>query len=184
MNLQQHSEGCSYPSCECEGPGDEGGCGKAAMSALVVEPYWANPEHVTSLIPCASDKWQRMTLDAKGLDGLVRDLHPGQGARIDYDAHLCSMQRQQEREGFVLAAISTNIYGFCVRDTLNDGLGVMLRANGGKRGGDGSAARAIEWARKWHAEDPSRRAVVKGYIDSDLRAEFDAAIDRAAQVTA
>lgn len=152
---------------------------QGAMSALVVEPFWANPEHVTSLIPCADDKWQRMTADAKSLDAMVRDMYPGQLARIDGDAHLCAMQRQQEREGYVLAQIHTNIYGFCVRDTLNDGRGVLLQALGGKRRGDGSATRAIEWARKWHAEDPERRAVVQGYIDSDLRPEWDAAIAKA-----
>ncbi len=150
----------------------------SAMSDLVIGPYWANPEHVTSLIPCASDRWERMTDDAKGLDRLALSIHPGVG--IDRDAHLCSMQRQQHREGFVLAEIATNIYGFCVRDTLNDGQGVILRAQGGRRGGDGSAARAIQFVREWHAKDPGKRAVVQGYIDSELRAEWDAAIQRAA----
>lgn len=146
-----------------------------ASSLLVIEPYWGNLEHVISLIPCASDKWQRMTEDAKALDRMaVRD----HGQR-DHDHHLCAMQRQQFRDGFVLAEVSTNIYGFCVRDTLNDGLGVLLRAYGGKRGGDGSAKRAIQFAREWHAEAFDKRAVVVGYIDSDLRAEWDAALAEA-----
>lgn len=146
-----------------------------ALSPLVVEPYWANPQFVTSLIPCASDKWQRMTEDAKAIDRMaVRD-----HGQHDPCHHLCAVQRQQFREGFVLAEISTNIYGFCVRDTLNDGLGVMLRAHGGKRGGDGSAERAIAWARAWHAEDPTRRALVQGYIDSDLLEEWRAALAKA-----
>lgn len=145
------------------------------LSPLRVEPYWANPEHVVSLIPCASDEWQRKTLDAKAMDTMAVRYH---GQR-DPCHHLCAMQREQGRAGFVLAEISTNIYGFCVRDTLNDGLGVLLRAEGGRRGGNGSADRAIEWARKWHAEDPGRRAVVQGYIDADLRFELAVVIAKA-----
>ncbi len=125
------------------------------------------PEVVFS---CASNRWKDMTADAKSLDRLAFTTQSRFG-RVDPDAHLCAMQRQQAREGFVQAAISTNIYGFCVRDTLNDGHGVLHSARNG-----GGALAAVEFAKAWHAADPERREVIIGYVNAAQRSELDAAL--------
>ncbi|TAL72882.1 MAG: hypothetical protein EPN79_02245 [Burkholderiaceae bacterium] len=144
----------------------------AAMSAVNPHPYSGNPEHVICLMACATDRWQRMVEDAKAMDRMAVREH----GQLDRDHHLCAMQRQQARAGYTLVSIQTNIYGFTVRDTLNDGAGVLLRAEGGSRGGDGSARRAIEFARRWHAQDPDRREVILGYVAQELRQEWEEAL--------
>jgi hypothetical protein len=105
------------------------------------------------IFPVASPKWARAIADAKALDEYAVKNH-GQADRC---FHLCAMQRQQMREGFVQVEVAKTIYGFGVRDTLNDGLGILLRSRGV------SQEEAIEWARRWHAADPERREVIAGF---------------------
>ncbi|ABD72106.1 hypothetical protein Rfer_4420 (plasmid) [Rhodoferax ferrireducens T118] len=68
---------------------------------------------------------------------------------------------------YLMAAVSTNIYGFCVRDTHNDGLGNMS--------GNRSAEWALDWARRWHAEAPQSREFIVGHIGQDRIPEFNSA---------
>lgn len=74
------------------------------------------------LIPCGSAEWQSERDQAKQTD---RDCVLKYGQR-DRDQHLCGVQRAQSSRGYLMAEVSTNIYGFCVRDTHNDGLGTPL----------------------------------------------------------
>jgi hypothetical protein len=153
------------------------------LAVIRPQPFRGNPD-ITCLIPCASDKWQRMTERAKESDREFTNTLAKVGqSNPDRDASLCAMQRQQAREGYVLAILDWNIYGFCVRDTLNDGLGVLWSG----RHGDGTAEGALHFAAEWQARDPERREVtLSGYFPDDvkmasgvrrnLRAEIDAAL--------
>jgi hypothetical protein len=108
------------------------------------------------IFPVQSPKWAKQIKDAKALDRLcVRD-HGQQ----DRDFHLCSLQRQQERDGFVQVEIGTWIGGFSVRDTINDGQGTIA---GGRIHPGMTQDQALAWARGWHAADPTCREVVAGY---------------------
>ena len=115
------------------------------------------------LIPCASIEWQSERDQAKLTD---RECVKKYGQR-DRDQHLCGVQRSQQMRGYLMAEVSTNIYGFCVRDTHNDGLGNMS--------GNGSAEWALDWARRWHAEAPQSREIIVGYIGQDRIPEFNSA---------
>lgn len=112
------------------------------------------------VISSTSAAWQAESDQAKQVD---RDCVMKHGQR-DRDQHLCGVQRSQQMRGYLMAEISTNIHGFCVRDTHHDGMGNMS--------GNGSAEWALDWARRWHAEAPHSREVVVGYIDQDLMREF------------
>ena len=118
----------------------------------------------TLIFPCASDLWDKEIEDAKSID---RECVAKYGQR-DRSHHHCCVQRQQQRAGYMMVEISTNIYGFCVRDTHNDGLGNMS--------GNGSAAFAVEWASNWHAARPTHRVVFVGYISKDRLEEWEATI--------
>jgi hypothetical protein len=153
------------------------------ISSINPRPFWANP-NVTQLIPCTDGKWRRMTEDAKARDIAFTERLAGIGvSNPDRDNSLCNMQLQQAREGYMLVKVDWNIYGFCVRDTLNDGAGVLWSG----RTGDGTAEGALHFVAEWHARDPKRREVVlSGYFPEDLkmnngdtrnlRAEMDAAL--------
>lgn len=155
------------------------------LAVIRPQPHWGNPS-VTALIPCASDKWQRMHEAAKTRDReFTHHLARIGQSNPDRDASLCNTQLQAAREGYVLASVDWNIYGFCVRDTLNDGQGVLWSG----RTGDGSAEGALRFATEWHARDPERRAVLlSGYFPDDvdirggarrnLRTEIDIALAR------
>lgn len=149
---------------------------KPAPSELHLQPFWGNPG-LTSLIACTDDTWEREIADARRLDQLANEAYSRSGReRLDKAAQQNYAQLQHAHDGYVLAVICTNSHGFCVRDAQRDGLGYLLRAGAARRGGDGSAARAIDFARRWHARDPHRREVVVGYLPPDLRAEWDMAL--------
>lgn len=112
------------------------------------------------LIPCTSTAWDAEAEQAKAMD---RECVLKYGQR-DRDLHLCSVQRSQQRRGYLMAQIETNIYGFCVRDTMNDGLGNMS--------GNGSAEWVLQWAREWHAQAPGHRVVLLGFVDADRMPEL------------
>jgi hypothetical protein len=78
----------------------------------------------------------------------------------DRDHHLCCEQRSQQNRGFMMVEVSTNIYGYCVRDTINDGQGVIF---GGRDRRGTTKADAIAWAKEWHAQRPTHRMVIMGY---------------------
>lgn len=115
------------------------------------------------LIPCTRSEWKAELSEAKAMDRECVERH---GQR-DRDQHLCGVQRAQFNRGYLLAEISTNIHGYCARDTHNDGLGNMS--------GNGSAEWALDWARRWQAEAPQSREVVVGYIDKARMFEFASA---------
>ncbi|MES2347065.1 MAG: hypothetical protein V4641_05780 [Pseudomonadota bacterium] len=155
------------------------------LAVIRPRPFWANP-NVTLLIACATDKWQRMTERAKESDAeFTTTLAKVGQSNPDRDAGLCAMQRQQARDGYMLVQLSWSIYGFCVRDTLNDGMGVLWSG----RSDDGTAEGALQFAAEWQSRDPGRREVVlSGYFPEDikmangiarnLRSEIDTAIAR------
>lgn len=150
---------------------------KHTPGPLRPQPFRSNP-NITCLLPAASERWEHMMQRAKLQDRIAVE-SASRDNSVDADAFLCAAQRKQARAGYVLAAVETNIHGFCVRDTLNDGLGVLYSARGG-----GSAEAAIEFARRWHAEAPERREVIVGFIFDDRKAELAAAIAKATGGTA
>lgn len=75
------------------------------------------------------------------------------GCRVDPDQNLCAVQAEQMGAGYTLACIDTNIYGYCVRDTNNNG-GGRLSPN------FPTPLEAINWARNWHGEKPALREVI------------------------
>jgi len=77
--------------------------------------------------------------------------------------HFCAEQNSLQARGFRMVEVATNIYGYVVRDTHNDGQGVMY---GGRQRPGTTKAEAIEWARAWHAERPTHRKVVVGFEGS------------------
>jgi hypothetical protein len=115
------------------------------------------------LIPCSSESWQAEIDQAQAID---RECFVKYGQR-DRDHHLCSVQRSQQMRGYTEAQITTNRYGFCVRDTMNDGLGNLS--------GNGTAEWAVEFARKWQSDVPGKRKVIVGYIADDQLPAFAAA---------
>ncbi len=115
----------------------------------------------TIIFPVQSELWAAQMEDARWMDAYAVGNH-GQRDRC---FHFCAMQHQQTRDGFLMVEIATNIYGYVVRDTMNDGMGALF----GGRGRPGTTqAEAVEWARKWHAERQTHREVISGwgYVDT------------------
>lgn len=104
------------------------------------------------LIPCTNQRWDADIEAAKALD-VYAVRHHGQR---DHDHHLCAEQRSQQRRGYTKVMLYQNIYGWCVRDTMNDGLGNMS-------GNFDTREAAVEWAREWHARAPDMRVVLDDY---------------------
>jgi hypothetical protein len=75
------------------------------------------------------------------------------GCRVDPDSNLCAAQIDAARAGFLRARIDSNIYGFCVRDTMNDGAGRMSP-------NFATPTEALTWAREWHQQRPALREVI------------------------
>ena len=97
-------------------------------------------------IPCTDKKWDMEAKRAKELG--QRDLGYG-----DPDANLCAVQSRHQQQGYQMAEISHNVYGFCLRDTNNNGAGRMS-SNFAKY------SDALEFAQQWHAERPAFREVL------------------------
>jgi hypothetical protein len=110
----------------------------------------------TIILPVQNELWAAQMEDARWMDAYA----VGNFGQRDRCFHFCAMQRQQERDGFVLVEIATNMFGFCVRDTMNDGQGVMF---GGRARPGTTQVEAVEWAREWHAKRPTHREVISGY---------------------
>jgi hypothetical protein len=111
------------------------------------------------LFDVTDPQWAERILDAKWMDAYAVGNH----RQHDRDHHLCCEQRYQHRDGFRMVEVATNIYGYCVRDTMNDGMGLIY-------GGRGTTwAQAMEWARQWHAERPTHRQVILGFCWDDQR---------------
>lgn len=108
------------------------------------------------LFAATSDKWKNDIADARSLDKYAVAQH----SQVDRDHHLCCVQRQHAREGYVLVEVATNIFGYCVRDTHNDGDGVLF---GGRRRPGTTKQEAIDWARDWHNQLPTHREVIEGF---------------------
>lgn len=103
-----------------------------------------------------SPEWAQQMEDARQLDAYAVRYH----GQTDRCHHFCAMQRQQQRDGFLMVEIATNMFGYCVRDTMNDGRGVLF---GGRARHGTTQAEALEWARAWQAERPTHREVIAGY---------------------
>jgi hypothetical protein len=114
------------------------------------------------LFDVTDPQWAERILSAKWMDAYAVG-NFGQG---DRDHHLCGEQRYQHRDGFRMVEVATNIYGYCVRDTMNDGQGVLF--GGAYRKGT-TWAEALEWARQWHAGHPTHRQVILGFCWDDCR---------------
>jgi hypothetical protein len=95
------------------------------------------------------------------------------GVWIDRDAELCRTQRAQAAAGYVSAELSSNIYGYCIRDTMNDGQGRMSP-------NFKTPVEALLWAKEWHAKAPESRRIsaimpeIKPYYTEKMRAEAEA----------
>jgi hypothetical protein len=92
------------------------------------------------------------------------------GRGVDVDANLCAVQAEQAAKGVVWATFFKNVYGWCVRDTNNNGGGRMSP-------NFKTVPEAIAWAAQWHAKDPEKRRVdyVFGRIEDENR-EFAAGL--------
>jgi hypothetical protein len=78
-----------------------------------------------------------------------------EGGHYESEA-LCRLQSEQDRRGIIGITLTESIYGWTVRyDSGLQNFGILA----GKRQGnlDGSFTSAVEFAKKWVAEDPSRR---------------------------
>lgn len=114
------------------------------------------------ILQSRSLKWDHMIAAAKAQDEVNATRHPGYAS--SRDAELCRAQQEQRNGGYIMVEIATNMYGYVVRDTMNDGHGVMF--GGGSRPGT-TKADAVAWAHTWHAEDPDNREVIMGYDPND-----------------
>jgi hypothetical protein len=108
------------------------------------------------LIDTTDPQWAQRILHAKWLDAYA----VGNFGQHDRDHHLCCEQRYQQRDGFRMVEVATNIFGYCVRDTHNDGQGVLF---GGRDRPGTTWDEACEWAHQWHAKKPTHRMVVRGF---------------------
>jgi hypothetical protein len=79
------------------------------------------------------------------------------GIYVDPDAELCRRQREETAVGIIKATLARNMYGFCVRDTYNDGAGNMS-------GNFKTLAEAMAWASAWIVEDPAKHILVDTII--------------------
>lgn len=103
----------------------------------------------TIICECTDSSWQAELDDAKQVDAEAVRLH----GQTDRCHHYVAVQSSQFRRGFLEAVIGSNRFGWCVRDTMNDGLGRM--SNNMEKVED-----AIQWAKDWHAKMPECRRVV------------------------
>lgn len=108
------------------------------------------------LFDFTSPRHDEVMEDARWMDAYA----VGNFGQRDICHHFCCAQRQLHAEGFRLVEVSTNIYGYCVRDTMNDGMGVIY---GGRERKGTTREEAIAWAQEWHAERPTHRKVILGY---------------------
>ena len=83
----------------------------------------------------------------------------GNFGQADRCHHFCAEQASLQARGFRMFEVATNIYGYVVRDTMNDGEGVCF---GGRSRPGTTREEAIQWARQWHAERPTHRKVIMG----------------------
>lgn len=111
------------------------------------------------LFDVTDPQWAERILSAKWMDAYAVGNH-GQRDRCH---HLCCEQSYQHRDGFRMVELATNIYGYCIRDTMNDGMGVIY---GGRARPGTTREEAMEWARQWHAEKPTHRMVLLGFEGS------------------
>jgi len=116
----------------------------------------ANDSRREVLLDYASPRYDEAMEDARWMDAYA----VGNFGQRDRCHHFCCAQRQLQGEGFLHVEISTNIYGYVVRDTMNDGRGVLF---GGRQDPGTTRDEAIAWARAWHAERPTHRKVDFGY---------------------
>jgi hypothetical protein len=108
------------------------------------------------LFDFTSPRYAEVMEDARWMDAYA----VGNFGQRDRCHHFCCAQRQLHAEGFRMVEVSTNIYGYCVCDTMNDGMGVI---HGGRSRPGTAREEAIAWAREWHAERPTHRKVILGY---------------------
>lgn len=111
---------------------------------------------ITILIVPTDPRWHADMERAREIDRMAVE----EFGQRDPCHHLCSEQRSQQARGYMMVEVSTNMFGYCVRDTINDGLGVLF---GGRARPGTTKAEALEWARQWHAERPTHREVIMGY---------------------
>lgn len=124
----------------------------AANEAL--RAAYSSSSRVT-LFAVQNEEWAKRLDDARWLDAFA----VGNYGQRDTCYHFCLEQGYQHRDGFRMYEVATNIYGYVVRDTMNDGDGVLF---GGRARPGTTQAEAVEWARKWHAERPTHREVISG----------------------
>jgi hypothetical protein len=108
------------------------------------------------LLDFASQRHDEVMEHARWMDAYA----VGNFGQRDICHHFCCAQRQLQGEGFMMVEIATNIYGYVVRDTMNDGMGSLY---GGRSHPGTTREQAIIWAREWHAERPTHRKVIFGY---------------------
>lgn len=113
------------------------------------------------LVPCADPFYDQAAALARKIDTRGRDLAARLGMTgHDGDATLCAIQVEAQRAGYTMVTITTNVYGFVVRDTMNDGAGVLF---GGRSRPGTTQEEALAWAKTWHAEKPDLREVIAGH---------------------
>lgn len=105
------------------------------------------------LFPFESTRYGEVLENARWMDAYA----VGNFGQRDRCHHFCAAQAQLAGEGYRIVEVATNIFGYCVRDTINDGLGVFF---GGRSRPGSTQAEAVEWARQWHAERPTHREVI------------------------
>ncbi len=108
------------------------------------------------LFPVTDSQWAERMESARWLDAFAVGNH----GQADHCYHFCCEQRYQHRDGLRQYEVGTNMFGYCVRDTMNDGDGTVF---GGRVRPGTTWKEAIEWARRWHAERPTHREVVRGF---------------------
>lgn len=127
------------------------------MAQAVMASWETHPSNPRVVLFAVTDpSWRERMNDAKWLDAFAVGNH----GQADSSHHLCCEQRYQHRDGFRMVEVATNIFGYCVRDTMNDGDGVLF---GGRAYKGATHEEAVEWARKWHAERPTHREVLRGF---------------------
>jgi hypothetical protein len=107
-----------------------------------------------TIFDCTKPEWADAAKRAKASGvSFAEAVAPYTGGRgVDRDANLCAVQREQQAAGYIAAELGRNIYGYCIRDTMNDG-GGRLSPN------MTTALEAVLWAREWHAKAPDKRTV-------------------------
>ena len=129
---------------------------------MITIPYPRNPNIQALFIP-TSDKFDNEVKLAKEADSSAA-ISRGRGY------YLNAIQNHHQSLGAYVMQITTNKYGFALRDSHNDGIGNIAPQGC-------NASEVLQLAYNFYSKDPEKRTVIIGFISDEFKEEFDKALE-------